>query len=187
MVSKHALRIGLLTELRAELKKFMEDYGIVDAAWRHLFSEPLDPESIRLQRLQHVDGEASNLFHIYCTVMYDMFDITWFDPDNEVTHEEELVALDQGNFDAVLDALGKYYGLGNLVVYGMDIFDLSMCAAGAPFHKDGEGTHLLNVLIGVDLVDGVDPEFVIANESGRLSEFKYKYNTGLVIGSTERR
>jgi len=51
MVSEHALRIGLLPELRAELKKFMKDYGIVDAARRHLFSEPLYPESMTSQRL----------------------------------------------------------------------------------------------------------------------------------------
>jgi len=165
----------------------MEDYGFAGAAQRHLFSEPLDPESMTFQRLKHADGNVSNLFHIYRPGMYDMSGNTWFDPGNEVTHEEKLVALGQGNFDAVLDALGKYYGLGNLTVYIMSIFTLSMCAAGAPLHKDREGTHLLNMLIGVDLADNIDLEFVIANKSWRLGEFKYKYNTGLVIRSTERR
>jgi len=182
MVSEHALRIGLPPELRVELKKFMEDYGIADAARRHLFSKPLDPESMTFQRLPHANSNMSSLFHIHRPGMYDMSDNTWFDPGNEVTHEEELAALGRGNFDAVLDALGKYYGLGNLTVYGMGIFALSMCAAGAPLHKDGEGTNLLNVLIGVELVDGADPEFVISDESGRLGEFKYEYDTGLVIG-----
>jgi len=165
----------------------MEDYGFAGAAQRHLFSEPLDPESMTFQRLKHADGNVSNLFHIYRPGMYDMSGNTWFDPGNEVTHEEKLVALGQGNFDAVLDALGKYYGLGNLTVYIMSIFTLSMCAAGAPLHKDREGKCLLNVLIGVDLADDTDLEFVIANKSGRLGEFKYKYDTGLVISSTERR
>ena len=43
------------------------------------------------------------------------------------------------------------------MVYGMGIFALSMCAARAPLHKDGKGTHLPKLLIGVDLVDGTDP------------------------------
>ena len=99
MVYKHALQIGLLPDLRVELKKFTKDYGIADAARRHLFSKPLDPESITFQRLQHADGDALNLFHIYRPGMYDMSDNTWFDLGNEVTDEEELVALNQGNFD----------------------------------------------------------------------------------------
>jgi len=149
--------------------------------------EPLDPESMTFQCLQHADGDASNLFHIHHPGMYDMSDNTWFNPGNKVTNEEELMALGQGNFDAVLDALGKYYILGNLTVYSMGIFTFFMCGARAPLHKDGEDTHLLNALIGVDLVDGADPEFIISNESRRLGELKYEYDTVLVIGSTERR
>jgi len=104
--------------------------------------------------------------------MYNMFENTWFEPGNEMAHKEELVALGQGSFDVVLDNLGKYYGPGNLTVYGMGIFALHMYTARALLRKDGEGPHLLNVLIGVDLVNGTDQEFVISNESGRLGEFK---------------
>jgi len=182
MVSDHALRIGLPAELRKELRKFMEDYGIVDAARHHLFSESLEAHSVTFRELKHKKKMQSNLFQIHRPGMYDMSDNIWFDPGNEVTHEEELAALGRGNFDLVLDAIGNYFGFKNLTVYGMGIFALSQCNVGAPLHTDGEGTGLINVLVAIELVDGADPEFVISDENGRFGEFKYEHDVGLVIG-----
>eukprot|EP00588_Corethron_pennatum_P009504 CAMPEP_0194266848 /NCGR_PEP_ID=MMETSP0169-20130528/1611_1 /TAXON_ID=218684 /ORGANISM="Corethron pennatum, Strain L29A3" /LENGTH=735 /DNA_ID=CAMNT_0039007623 /DNA_START=185 /DNA_END=2392 /DNA_ORIENTATION=- len=182
MVSDHALRIGLPVELRKELRKFMEDYGILDAARHHLFSESLEAHSVTFRELEHKKKEQSNLFQIHRPGMYDMSDNIWFDPGNEETHEEELAALGRGNFDLVLDAIGNYFGFKNLTVYGIGIFALSQCSVGAPLHTDGDGTGLINVLVAIELVEGADPEFVISDEEGRFGEFKYEYDVGLVIG-----
>jgi len=181
MVSEHALRIGLPPELRKELKKFMEDYGIIDAARHYLFSEPLEANSDTFRELEH-RSKKSNLFQIHRPGMYDMSDNTWFDPGNEATHEEELAALRRGNFDLVLDAIGNFYGLKSLTVYGIGIFALSQCNVGAPLHRDGEGTDVINVLVAIELVDGADPELIISDENGRFGEFKYEHDVGLVIG-----
>jgi len=183
MVSVDALRIGLPPELRRELRAMMERSGVVDAARYRLFSDPLAPEAITLQNLPHRRGTGSSLFQVHRPGMYDMSDNTWFDPGNEATHEEELAALGRGNFDVVLDALGKFYGKTHLTVYGMGIFALSKCDAGAGIHRDAPGSGVINVLIAVELADGADPELIVASDDeSRIGEMKYEYDVGLVIG-----
>mmetsp|Transcript_19416 Transcript_19416/g.44226 ORF Transcript_19416/g.44226 Transcript_19416/m.44226 type:complete len:808 (-) Transcript_19416:260-2683(-) len=183
MVSVDALRIGLPPELRKELRAFMESTGVVDAARDHLFSNPLESESITIRNLPHPDGKGSSLFQVHRPGMYHMSDNTWFDPGNEVTHEKELAALGRGHFDVILDALGNFYGKKSLTVYGVGIFALTQCNVGAGLHRDADGVGVYNILIAVELVDGADPELIVAtDDESRIGELKYEYDVGVVIG-----
>ncbi|KAL7534680.1 LOW QUALITY PROTEIN: hypothetical protein ACHAWF_005945 [Thalassiosira exigua] len=90
--------------------------------------------------------------------------IHWISSADEKTHEEYLRVLAKGNFDLVLDAIGKYLGLNDLVAYQLTFIGVSHSVRGYIYHDTHhKGASVYNVIIPLILVDRSTTELRVAD------------------------
>lgn len=108
----------------------------------------------------------------------------WISPANEKTHEEYLKVLGRGNFDLVLQSIGKYLGLESLAVYHLTFIGVSYSEKGF-IHRDTHhtGASVYNVIIPLLLEDYALPELELQDwDESRHGTFKYQVGTAAMMG-----
>ena len=109
----------------------------------------------------------------------------WISPANEKTHEEYLKVLARGNFDLVLQAIGKYLGLESLAVYHLTFIGVSHSEKGF-IHRDTHhtGASVYNVIIPLLLEDDALPELAMQDwdDESRYGTLKYQVGTAAMMG-----
>jgi len=104
---------------------------------------------------------------------------------DEITHEEYIKVLAKGNFDAVLNGIGKYLGLESLAVYHLTFLAVSHSERGF-MHRDTHdtGASVYNVIIPLILDDEALPELVMSDwwDESKMGSLKYQIGTASMMG-----
>lgn len=112
--------------------------------------------------------------------------MVWIDPADEECFESVLSVLRRGNFDIVLDAIGKKFNLDGLMVTVKPIF-LSYFEHDPEYeqiHVDlpaAKGA-FYNVVIPIYIPQGGASLYVADDDWERVLPIQLRYNQGLVLG-----
>jgi len=180
----YAFQIGLPPELTSELLSFCNRLGITDLFRSLVGDDPIKPDKDDHtgKFFELTDG---NRWYAQRPAKYWTSNMHWVSPADEKTHEEYLKVLAKGNFDMVLDALGKYLGLEGLVAYHLTFIGVSHSEKGF-MHRDtyGTGAAVYNVIIPLILVDDALPELAIGDyfDEDLVGTLKYKVGTAAMMG-----
>jgi hypothetical protein len=115
-------------------------------------------------------------------------DMVWIDPADEECFESALSVLRRGNFDVVLDAIGKKFDLDGLMVTGIGPIFLSHFEHDPEFkqiHNDlaqAQGA-FYNVVVPIYIPEGGASLYVADDDLERMLPVQMRYNQGLVIGA----
>ncbi|KAL9181996.1 hypothetical protein ACHAXT_012339 [Thalassiosira profunda] len=178
-VTPFAFLVGVPPELTTTLLEYCKGLGITDALRFLTLDDPLDPGENHFFELK--DG---NEWYSQRPPSKWTSNMHWISPADERTHEEYLKVLARGNFDVVLDAIGRYLDLESLAVYHLTFIGVSHSEKGF-MHRDTHdtGASVYNVIIPLILEDST-PELAMlddddANKKGAL---KYSLGTAAMMG-----
>lgn len=184
--------IGFPPELHEEFVKYIEKDGMMDVARKLLYEEtPLKADEQRLYTLD--DGEK-------WTAMVQgnwNTDMVWLDPGDESCFESLLGVLRRGNFDVVLDQLGKAFDLNSLMIQGVGAIFLTEYEATENIHVDIEGSRgsFYNIIVPVHIPVDDRAVFKIADraedDDGKVDdEFMGRLDldpqVGVILGGESR-
>ncbi|KAL7543208.1 hypothetical protein ACHAXR_012506 [Thalassiosira sp. AJA248-18] len=181
----YAFQIGLPPELTPTLLEYCNELGVMEAMAELTGDDPLniDPEGGSSHDFYELgDG---HVWYVQRPPQKWQSNMHWISPADEETHEEYLLALAAGNFDLVLDAIGKYLGLEGLVAYHLTFIGVSYSEKGF-MHRDTHhtGASVYNVIIPLILEEDATPELVMTDtdDENRAGALKYKIGTGAMMG-----
>jgi len=179
-----AYGIALPPELLEEFQAYIERNGMLEHARRLIYEEePVGNDEHRLDKLN--DGMTWG-----CMVpRWGRTDMVWIDPADEECFESVLSVLRRGNFDVVLDAIGKKFDLDGLMVSGIGPIFLSHFEHDPEYkqiHKDlaeAKGA-FYNVVVPIYIPQGGASLYIADDDwdCERLLPIQMRYNQGLVIG-----
>lgn len=112
----------------------------------------------------------------------------WISPADELTHESYLRVLADGQFDMVLDAVGKALKVDSLVAYHLSFIAVSHSERGYSHHDTTETNGgIYNLIIPLLLEDEDDtPELLLWDdaemEPKERGGYKYQVGVGVMLG-----
>jgi hypothetical protein len=176
--------VGFPPELHEEFKKYVEKSGMMDVAQSILYKEkPLEQGDQRIYTLN--DGEK---WTAMVQGSWDT-DMVWLDPGDESCFESLLGILRRGNFDKVLESVGKTFDLDGLMIQGVGAIFLTEYTKTENMHVDIPGSRgsFYNIIVPVHIP--VD-DFAIFKLSDKDDDFQGKVkldpNVGVVLGGESR-
>jgi hypothetical protein len=184
IANEYAFQVGVPSELVASLLSYCDRLGITDL-FRDLVGDNPIPAQHDYFAGRFVELNDGNRWYAQRTAKRWNSNMHWLSPADEKTHEEHLQILADGNFDLVLDAIGRYLGLEGLVTYDLGFIGLSYSDKEL-IHSDstGTGASVYNVIIPLILEDNAAPELLMLDdkEKTKAGGLKYKIGLGAVIG-----
>jgi len=176
--------IGFPPELHEEFKKYVANSGMMNIAHQLLYKdEPLEQGEQRIFTLD--DGEK---WTAMVQGSWDT-DMVWLDPGDESCFESLLGILRRGNFDQVLEQVGKTFDLDGLMIQGVGAIFLSEYTKTENMHVDIPGSRgsFYNIIVPVHIpADDV----AIFKLSDKGDEYQGKVrldpNVGVVLGGESR-
>mmetsp|Transcript_26645 Transcript_26645/g.63514 ORF Transcript_26645/g.63514 Transcript_26645/m.63514 type:complete len:838 (-) Transcript_26645:227-2740(-) len=176
--------IGFPPELHEEFVKYIKEDGMMDVAKSILYEEEaLEPGEQRIYTLN--DGEK-------WTAMVQgnwNTDMVWLDPGDESCFESLLGVLRRGNFDIVLEQVGKAFDLDGLMVQGVGAIFLTEYEETENIHVDIEGSRgsFYNVIVPVHIPIGEDAIFKISDQGDEyMGRLALDPQVGVVLGGESR-
>jgi len=182
-------RIGIPPQLKDTIIAYAKGLGIWDIILNTMEPEnQMRPDSTKILT---VASPYSGQNFTWSVKRPDNFegsssDMHWFDIADEAAHEEALRALAKGGFDEVLNAIGTYLGLDNLVSFSIGILAVTKADKGyvhVDFSKSGKkaANFLVNLQTPAD-----DPELTVIEEDDvgnrRRAQVKYSNEFGILNG-----
>jgi hypothetical protein len=176
--------IGFPPELHEEFTKYVANSGMMNIAHRLLYKDkPLEINEQRIYTLD--DGEK---WTAMVQGSWDT-DMVWLDPGDESCFESLLGILRRGNFDKVLEQVGKTFDLDGLMIQGVGAIFLSEYTKTENMHVDIPGSRgsFYNIIVPVHIpADDV----AIFKMSDKGDDFQGKIrldpNVGVVLGGESR-
>jgi len=176
--------VGFPPELHEEFKKYVANSGMMRIAHQILYKEePLERGDQRIYTLD--DGEK---WTAMVQGAWDT-DMVWLDPGDESCFESLLGVLRRGNFDKVLEQVGKNFDLDGLMVQGVGAIFLTEYTKTENMHVDIPGSRgsFYNIIVPVHIpADDV----AIFKLSDKGDDFQGKLrldpNVGVVLGGESR-
>jgi len=181
-----AFQIGVPPELASALLKYADLLGITESLRELTGDEPLpvDPNGGFYQ--DFIEMEDENDWYVKRPSQKWGGNVHHISPGDEATHEDYLEVLGLGNFDVVLDAIGKYLGLEGLAAYHLTFTGVSHSERADMYriaHRTGGSVYQLTVPLILD-EDASAPELAIADrdDESRVGTLKYKMGTATMMG-----
>ena len=176
--------VGFPPELHEEFKKYVAKSGMMDVAHKILYEEEeLEPGEQRIYTLD--DGEK---WTAMIQGSWDS-DMVWLDPGDESCFESLLGILRRGNFDKILDQVGKTFDLDGLMIQGVGAIFLSEYSKTENMHVDIPGSRgsFYNIIVPVHIPADDVAIFKLSDRNddyqGRL---RLDPNVGVVLGGMSR-
>ena len=186
VATPYAFQVGLPPELTNELLAYCDRIGITDELRKLTGENPLPVEENIVHKF-HLMADGKD-WYVQRPPLKWTSNMHWISPADESTHEEYLRVLKRGNFDIVLDAIGKHLGLVSLVAYHLTFIGVSYSEKGF-IHYDSinTGASVYNIIIPLILEDDATPELaLVVDEDGdrprRHGALKYKLGTAAMMG-----
>jgi len=143
--------LGLPPQLTERITDYVKEKGLMDLFWKLTYEE-------------HQDHGTSVLYGDWISTRpeynahWKNSDMHWIDVANERAYEETLQLLREGDFDTVLQAIGREYGSQGLYMGGLGFIIASHVPAGGmhqdmPRAKRGDMFDLLFPILVPDLPD----------------------------------
>ena len=159
----YAFQIGLPPELTTSLLEYANLLGVTEAMRDLTGDNPLNRNIGGGSPHDFYELEDGNDWYVQRPPQKWQSNMHWMGPADEKTHEEYLEVLALGNFDTVLDAIGKYLGLEGLVAYQMTFIGVSHSEKSFMHHDAHDtGASAYSVIIPLMLEDDATPELTIA-------------------------
>lgn len=182
----YAFQVGLPPELTTELLKYCDELGVTDLFRKLVGDNPIEaPEDGRGHSGIFVTLNDGNRWYAQRPEKKWTSNMHWISPADEKTHEEYIKALARGNFDAVLDGIGKYLGFESLVAYHVTFLAVSHSEKGFT-HRDTHDTDasVYNVIIPLIIDDEASPELEISDwdDDSFKGSLKYQIGTASMMG-----
>ena len=172
--------VGFPPELHQEFVSYIEKNGMMDVARQILYEEePLEPGDHKLYKLEDGQNWGAMIQGSWDT------DMVWLDPADEECFESLLGVLRRGNFDTVLDAVGRAFDLNGLMVQGVGAIFLSEYEVPDNLHIDIPGSRgsFYNIIVPVHIPAEKNATFCVANsERDLVGEVKLDPSYGVVLG-----
>ncbi len=114
-------------------------------------------------------------------------DMVWIDPADEQCFESMLSVLRRGNFDVVLEAIGKEFDLDSLMVTGIGPIFLSYFEHDSEYKqvhadlREAKGS-FYNVVVPLYIPEGGASLYVGDDDGDRVLPIQMRYNHGIVLG-----
>ncbi|KAL3793511.1 hypothetical protein HJC23_007251 [Cyclotella cryptica] len=181
--TQYAFQIGFPPELHTALQKYCDDLGMTDLFRELLGPNPIPPEDEHTGRF--VELADGNKWYAQRPAKKWTSNMHWVSPADEKTHEEYLKVLAEGNFDLVLDAIGRYLGLEGLVAYHLTFIGVSHSEKGyIHYDSTNTGASVYNVIIPLILEEDALPELVMIddNDESKSGSLKYRIGMGALMG-----
>lgn len=176
--------IGFPPELHEEFKKYVANSGMMQVAHSILYKEePLEQGDQRIYTLE--DGEK---WTAMVQGSWDT-DMVWLDPGDESCFESLLGVLRRGNFDKVLEQVGKTFDLEGLMIQGVGAIFLSEYTKTENMHVDIPGSRgsFYNIIVPVHIpLDDVAIFKLSDKEDDFQGRLKLDPNVGVVLGGESR-
>lgn len=176
--------IGFPPELHQEFKKYVANSGMMQVAHRILYKEkPLREFEQRIYTLE--DGEK---WTAMVQGAWDT-DMVWLDPGDESCFESLLGVLRRGNFDKVLEQVGKTFDLNGLMIQGVGAIFLSEYTKTENMHVDIPGSRgsFYNIIVPVHIpIDDVAIFKLSDKEDDFQGKLRLDPNVGVVLGGESR-
>ncbi len=112
----------------------------------------------------------------------------WIDPADEQCFESMMSVLRRGNFDIVLDAVGKKFDLDDLMVTGIGPIFLSHFKHDPQYNQihvdlpEAKGS-FYNVVVPLYIPKGGATLYVGDSDKGKALPIQMRYNVGTVLGA----
>ena len=182
--------IGIPPQLIPTLTDYVKGLGIWDIMVDTIKNDPMPPDSVRFYNVTSPLGDGDRTF-TWSAKRPDNFygsdsDMHWFDVADEASHEDGLRALAKGGFDEVLNAIGTFLGLDNLVSFSIGLLAVTKSEKGY-IHVDfaGSGKKAFNFLIPLQSPSD-HPELTVIEEDDlgnrRRGQVKYAPEFGVLNG-----
>ena len=183
ITTPYAFQIGFPPELISSLQSYCDRLGITSLFRELTHTNPIPPQDEHSGRFLTLgDGKK---WYAQRPAKKWTSNMHWISPADETAHEEYLKVLAEGNFDLVLDAIGKYLGLSGLVAYHLTFIGVSHSEKGY-IHHDSTDTaaSVYNVIIPLILEEDASPELVMVDDAdeSRVGSLKYKIGMGALMG-----
>ena len=176
--------IGFPPELHQEFAKYVANSGMMKIAHSLLYKEePLEMGEQRIYTLD--DGEK---WTAMVQGSWDT-DMVWLDPGDESCFESLLGILRRGNFEKVLDQVGKAFDLDGVMISGVGAIFLSEYDQTRNMHVDIEGSRgsFYNVIVPVHIpADDVAIFKLTDKDDDFQGQMKLDPNVGVVLGGESR-
>ncbi|KAL7522474.1 hypothetical protein ACHAWX_007158 [Stephanocyclus meneghinianus] len=181
--TQYAFQIGFPPELHTSLLNYCNKLGITDLFRELLGPNPIPPEDEHTGRF--VELADGNKWFAQRPAKKWTSNMHWVSPADEKTHEEYLKVLAEGNFDLVLDSIGRYLGLEGLVAYHLTFIGVSHSEKGYIHHDStNTGASVYNVIIPLILQEDALPELVMIDDEdeNKAGSLKYRIGMGALMG-----
>eukprot|EP00535_Pseudo-nitzschia_heimii_P010630 CAMPEP_0197177682 /NCGR_PEP_ID=MMETSP1423-20130617/3204_1 /TAXON_ID=476441 /ORGANISM="Pseudo-nitzschia heimii, Strain UNC1101" /LENGTH=864 /DNA_ID=CAMNT_0042627271 /DNA_START=208 /DNA_END=2802 /DNA_ORIENTATION=+ len=176
--------VGFPPELHEEFKKYVANSGMMRVAHQILYKEkPLEAGDQRIYTLD--DGEK---WTAMVQGSWDT-DMVWLDPGDESCFESLLGILRRGNFDKVLDQVGKAFDLDGLMIQGVGAIFLTEYTKTENMHVDIPGSRgsFYNIIVPVHIPADDVAIFKISDKGDEYQgKLRLDPNTGVVLGGESR-
>jgi hypothetical protein len=176
--------IGFPPELHEEFKKYVANSGMMNIAHQILYKErTLEQGDQRIYTLD--DGEK---WTAMVQGSWDT-DMVWLDPGDESCFESLLGILRRGNFDKILEQVGKTFDLDGLMIQGVGAIFLTEYTKTENMHIDIPGSRgsFYNIIVPVHIpVDDVAIFKLSDKEDEFQGKIKLDPNVGVVLGGESR-
>ncbi|KAL3827452.1 hypothetical protein ACHAXA_003186 [Cyclostephanos tholiformis] len=186
VATNYAFQVGLPPELTTELLAYCDRIGITDELRKLTGDNPLPVEEDVVHKFHKMlDG---NDWYVQRPPLKWTSNMHWISPADESTHEEYLDVLKRGNFNIVLDGIGKHLGFEGLVAYHLTFIGVSHSEKGFIHHDSiGTGASVYNIIIPLILMDDATPELALrVDEDGdrpsRYGALKYQLGMAAMMG-----
>ena len=172
--------IGLPPELTKEIQTYLTESGVMELARMLLYKDPVEPGENRLYQVK----DGSN-WGAMGPKQWKSGDLTWIDAADEAAYEITLDLLRVGNFDVVLDAVGKYFELQGLMVQGVGVIAVSHFS-GANMHYDigDTGNKFFNIIFPVHIPTTSPAQLMVGSrgKNRRSAPANLRSNVGILLG-----
>ena len=184
VVNDEAYAIGLPPELLVEFQKYVEKSGLLRIARRLIYEEGAYCHK------KHCLYELEDNTTWGCmSTKWKKGDMIWIDPGNELCFETLISVLRRGNFDVVLDTVGKLFDLDGLMIQGVGPIFLSHFDHDPEYkqiHRDLPGAKgaFFNVVVPLYIPEG-GASLYVGNDESALP-IQMRYNVGTLLGAETR-
>jgi len=183
-VDEEAYLIGIPQETTDVIQEYMDSSGLYDLCHYLMYENKVDPGESRMYTID--DGYNWGAMG---PKAWTTGDLTWVDAADERSYEKTLELLGKGNFDVVLDAVGKKFNLDGLMIQGVGVIIVSEWYGNNMHYDIGDtGNKFFNIIFPITIPSNGQGALHVGDryKEKRHEPVNFRLNTGILLGGETR-